>query len=121
MVHFSNSWGKKFFLENPALSRTTSNRFLAPCQNLEKINDVIPRIFYFIGLFWLLLGVQNAKYDDFKLIATKKDDFLKEKISGSIGKPQELWEFLKYLGMPNKTLISNFNAMEGNDNSAYDI
>ena len=34
---------KKFFLENPALSHTTSYGFLASCQNLEKTNDTIPR------------------------------------------------------------------------------
>ena len=34
---------KNFFLENPALSRTTSYGFLATCQNLEKTNDTIPR------------------------------------------------------------------------------
>ena len=34
---------KKIFLENPALSRTTSYGFLAPCQNLEKVNDTIQR------------------------------------------------------------------------------
>ena len=34
---------KNFFLENPAHSRTTSYGFLAPCQNLEKTNDTIPR------------------------------------------------------------------------------
>ena len=32
-----------FFLENLALSQTTSYRFLAPCQNLEINNDTIPR------------------------------------------------------------------------------
>ena len=32
-----------------------------------------------------------------------------------LGKSKELWESLKYLGIPNKTLISNFNAMEDND------
>ena len=32
---------KKIFLENPALSRTTSYGFLAPCQNLENVNDTI--------------------------------------------------------------------------------
>ena len=31
---------KKFFL---ALSHTISYRFLAPCQNLEKVNDTIQR------------------------------------------------------------------------------
>ena len=34
---------KKIFLENPALSHTTSYGFLAPCQNLEKVNDTIQR------------------------------------------------------------------------------
>ena len=34
---------KKIFRENPALSHTTSNGILAPCQNLEKIDDTIPR------------------------------------------------------------------------------
>ena len=34
---------KNIFLENPALSSTTSYEFLAPCQNLEKVNDMIQR------------------------------------------------------------------------------
>ena len=34
---------KKTFLENTALSNTTSYGFLAPCQNLEKVNDTIQR------------------------------------------------------------------------------
>ena len=84
---FSNFWGKKNFLEYLALSRTTSYGFLAPCQNLEKVNDTIQRKQpdrrkaglkdrqkdglkdrqkdrrtnrpYFIGPFQLLLGVQK--------------------------------------------------------------
>ena len=36
-------WGKKVFPENLALSRTTSQGFLATCQNSEKSNDPIPR------------------------------------------------------------------------------
>ena len=35
---------KSFFPENLPLSCTTSNRFLPPCQNLEKANDTITRI-----------------------------------------------------------------------------
>ena len=70
--------GKNFFLENPALSCTTSYGFLASCQNLEKNNDTIPRKHldrwkdrrkdkkrdrradrpYFIEPFWLTPGVQ---------------------------------------------------------------
>ena len=40
---FSQFWGKKKFPENPALSRTTSYEFVAPCQISEKTNDTIPR------------------------------------------------------------------------------
>ena len=42
---FSQFWEqKKKFPENPTMSSTTSFRFLAQCQNLEKTNDRIPRI-----------------------------------------------------------------------------
>ena len=49
------------------LSCITSNGFLAPCQNLEKTNDTIPKHrpdrrtdrSYFIGPFRLPPGVQN--------------------------------------------------------------
>ena len=63
---------------------------------------------------------KKVKYEALKLIATKKKAFVKEKISESIGKPKELWESLRYLAMPNKTLISNFNVMEDNDTLTYD-
>ena len=47
MAHFGsifpNLGAKKIFLENPALSRTNSYGFLAPRQNLEKVNDTIQR------------------------------------------------------------------------------
>ena len=43
MTHFPKFWGKKIFLAYMALSCTTSYGFLAPCQNLEKTNDAIPR------------------------------------------------------------------------------
>ena len=40
---FSNFRDKNIFPENLALSNKISYRFLAPCQNLEKTNDTIPR------------------------------------------------------------------------------
>ena len=43
LTHFPNVWDKKIFLENLALSCTTSYVFLAPCQNLEKVNNTIQR------------------------------------------------------------------------------
>ena len=58
---FPYFWGKKSFLKNPALLRTTLYGFLASCQNLEKFNDTIQRKRpdrrtegpYFIGPFRL--------------------------------------------------------------------
>ena len=53
------------------------------------------------------------KYHTSKLITTKKQAFFEEKLSETIGKPKELWESLSLsLGMPNKTVIFNFNATE---------
>ena len=47
MAHFRSIFpifgAKKIFLENPALSRLTLYEFLAPRQNLEKVNDTIQR------------------------------------------------------------------------------
>ena len=48
LTHFSSIFSilgaKKVFLENPALSHTTSYRFLASFQNLEKTNDKRKRL-----------------------------------------------------------------------------
>ena len=47
LAHFGHIfhilWRKFFFLEDQTLSHTTSYVFLAPCQNLEIINDTTPR------------------------------------------------------------------------------
>ena len=37
-----------------------------------------------------------------------------------IGKPKELWEPFKSLSTPNKTVVSNFNAIEENITLSYD-
>ena len=42
------------------------------------------------------------------------------KLSECTKKPKELWETLKSLGMPKKTLISNFNAVESNNSLTFD-
>ena len=63
---------------------------------------------------------KKVKYEVLKLIVTKNQAFYKEKISERIDKPKEIWESLKYLGKPNKTLLSNFNAMEDNDTLTLD-
>ena len=50
----------------------------------------------------------------------KKQEFFKEKLSETIGKSKELWESLKSLGIPNKTVISNFNAIEQDNTLTHD-
>ena len=54
------------------------------------------------------------------MITTKKQVFFKEKLLEAIGKPKELWESPKSLGMPNKTVISNFNAIEQDNTLTHD-
>ena len=76
-VRFPNFGDKKIFLEDLALSCTTSHGILALYQSSEKTNDTIPRKCldkimdgwkdertdrpYFIGPFRLLLGVQKER------------------------------------------------------------
>ena len=50
----------------------------------------------------------------------KKQAFFKEKLSEMIGKHKELWESVKSLGMPNKTVVSNFNAIEEGNTLTHD-
>ena len=63
---------------------------------------------------------KKSKYDALKLTASKKQAFFEEKLSETIGKPKELWESYKSLGMPKRTVISNFNAIKENDTLTYD-
>ena len=54
------------------------------------------------------------------MIAAKKRAFFDEKLSKNIEKPKQLWETLKSLDIPQKTLISNFNAFESNNTLTFD-
>ena len=76
LFQFLQTWDLYRNTAFSALSHTTSYRFLAPSQNLEKTNDKIPRKSpdrqkdgekgrkmdrpYFLGPFWLLPGVQHG-------------------------------------------------------------
>ena len=51
----------------------------------------------------------------------QKKPFLKEKVWETIGKTKELWESLKSIDMSNKTVISNFSAIEENDTFTCDF
>ena len=57
---------------------------------------------------------RKAEYETLKLVVNKKRAFFKEKYQKVLVN-YELWESLKYLGMPNKNLILNFNEAKDND------
>ena len=64
---------------------------------------------------------KKTKYDAQKLITAKTQAFFDEKLSESLGKPKELWNTMKSLGIPKKTVVSNFNAIDDNKSLTYDI
>ena len=64
---------------------------------------------------------KNAKYGTQKLITAKKQPFFDEKLSESVGKPKELWNTLKSLGMLMKTVVSNFKTIDNNKSLTCDI
>ena len=43
------------------------------------------------------------------------------KNSESAGKPKKLWNTLKSLVMPKKTVVSNFNTIDNSKSLTYDI
>ena len=55
---------------------------------------------------------KKAKYDAQNLIAAKKQAFFDEKLSENVDKPKELRNTLKSLGMPKKTVVPNFTAID---------
>ena len=63
---------------------------------------------------------RKTKYNTLKLIVAKKRAFFCDKLSENIGKPKGLWETLKSLCMPQKTLISSSNAVESNNTLPFD-
>ena len=44
-----------------------------------------------------------------------------KKLPENVGQPKKLWNNLKSLGKSNKTVVSNFNAIESNKSLTYDI
>ena len=50
----------------------------------------------------------------------KKQAVFKKKLSETIGNPMELWESLKFQGMPNIKVIYNFNVIEDSNNLTND-
>ena len=51
----------------------------------------------------------------------KEQTFFTEKLSGIVGKPIELWNTMKSLGMPKKTVVSNFKLIDNYKSLTCDI
>ena len=94
------------------LSNTSEEKVLKIITNIEKFKKL--RLHIDKELY------KKSKYDALKLILWEKQAFFEEKLSEMIGKPKELWESFKSLGVPSKAVISNFNAIEENDTLTYD-
>ena len=58
---------------------------------------------------------KKVKYDASNLLHQKKPAFFEERRLETIGNPKELCESLKSLGMSDKIVIANFNAIEGSN------
>ena len=69
--------------------------------------------------FISIKSYKKARYIAQKLIGAKKQSFFAEKLSESVRKPKELWNTLKSLGMPKKTVVSNFNAIDRDFNASH--
>ena len=59
---------------------------------------------------------KEARNEVQKLICTKKKAYFESKLTENIGKPKELWNCLKYLGLKFESSISNITCLE-NDKS----
>ena len=63
---------------------------------------------------------KKAQYNTLKLIIAKSEHFLMMNSQNILETQKKLWETLKSLGMPKKTLISNFYAVESNNALIFD-
>ena len=68
----------------------------------------------------MIKSCTKSKIQYIKINYSKKGAFFDDKLSENIGKSKEVWETLKSLGMPQKTLISGFNAVESNNGLTFD-
>ena len=62
-----------------------------------------------------------ARYKLQKMIINKKRVLLKNKLTESIGKPKDLWEGLRSLGLPSKTSSCEVNTLKINSKVEHDF
>ena len=64
---------------------------------------------------------KEARSEAQKLMRTKKKAYFESKLTENIGKPKELWNCLKSLGLKFESSISNINCLENNKSVNFDV
>ena len=64
---------------------------------------------------------KEARNEVQKLIRTKKKAYWESKLTENIGKPKELWNYLKSLGLKFESSISNINCLENDKSVNFDV
>ena len=64
---------------------------------------------------------KEARSEVQKLIRAKKKAYFESKLTENIGKPKELWNCLKSLGLKFESSISNINCLENNKSVNFDV
>ena len=64
---------------------------------------------------------KEARNEVQKLIHTKKKAYFESKLTENIGKPKELWNCLKSLGLKFESSISNINCLENDKSLNFDV
>ena len=60
------------------------------------------------------------KYDVHKLISYKKNAFFENRLNDAIGKPKELWNALKSLGLPSTTSVCGAFALKVSNKMSFE-
>ena len=64
---------------------------------------------------------KEARSEVQKLIRTKKKAYFESKLTENIGKPKELWNCLKYLGLKFESSVSDINCLDNNKSVNFDV
>ena len=107
--------------KNNWVKRNTQNWFDGEVLKTLRSRNKLFKVFKKTRLYINKELCKKAKYDVQTLIAAKKQAVFDEKVSESVSKPKELLYTLKSLGMPNETVVSNFNAIDNNKLLTFDI
>ena len=107
--------------KNKRITGTSQNWFDA--EIIEKISDR-DKLFKKIENSRLHVDKYNhkeARNEVQKLIRTKKKAYFESKLTENIGKPKELWNFLKSLGLKFESSISNINCLENDKSVNFNV